>query len=243
MNNGELHHCEAWRRRHSHQPGWAEYYLAPIRSFSERKWEQWCDKHTNNPATPSAPTANPHPDHRTAPADKKKHKSQRTKCSKRQHAADESKSWRVSFTFFPRAGSSLCPVFRVSYRLRNFFLCSLQCHLCSKVLCNSQYLSQHIRVVHENIRGKKEIENVLPDVGDDLLCFRTLVLLLRYEVWQQKSSHHSRTVSGAENHLKSISNCIIIVTFASSFTASILESVLTSVTVRKAFETKILLRF
>jgi len=28
----------------------------------------------------------------------------------------------------------------------------LQCHLCSKVLCNSQYLSQHIRVVHENIR-------------------------------------------------------------------------------------------
>lgn len=31
-------------------------------------------------------------------------------------------------------------------------LSGLQCHLCSKVLCNSQYLSQHIRVVHENIR-------------------------------------------------------------------------------------------
>lgn len=31
-------------------------------------------------------------------------------------------------------------------------LSGLQCHLCSKVLCNSQYLNQHIRVVHENIR-------------------------------------------------------------------------------------------
>ena len=76
MNNGELHYCETWRRTTHKSSSRAQYHSFEVCSFSERKWEQCWDKHTNNPAPANADY------NRAATVDKKKHKSQRTKCSR-----------------------------------------------------------------------------------------------------------------------------------------------------------------